>query len=203
MLRHRPLRVRLRLRCLAVLSALAGVGVASLGVVMIPQPARDLSRAFPCEGGSCGCASAQECWQSCCCTTVNERLRWAEDKGIDLPFALLETLSEIDHATQPPRVCCSEEPMATGADLPNCAADLPNCTAPASDDAGFAMVLLSQVNRCRGVAAFMAIFGSAICEPWPELPSLFHPLVAWLHTPDARLESSLRSPPIPPPRLSA
>ncbi len=65
---------------------------ASLGV--LPSPAfvaRWIGRfqsggeRFPCEGGSCGCASAKECWSSCCCTTEVERLAWAIRNNIEPP----------------------------------------------------------------------------------------------------------------------
>lgn len=40
---------------------------------------------FPCENGGCGCASATECWTSCCCRTEEQRLVWAIENGVPPP----------------------------------------------------------------------------------------------------------------------
>ena len=45
------------------------------------------TQAFPCEGGSCGCASSAECWSACCCNTPHERLVWALERGVLPPSA--------------------------------------------------------------------------------------------------------------------
>ncbi len=43
---------------------------------------------YPCEGHACGCASATECWSSCCCHTVQERLAWAITNGVKPPASV-------------------------------------------------------------------------------------------------------------------
>jgi hypothetical protein len=46
---------------------------------------------FPCAGSSCGCRTAHQCWHSCCCTTLAERLAWAKRHGVRPPaFAIAE-----------------------------------------------------------------------------------------------------------------
>ena len=40
---------------------------------------------FPCEHGRCGCATAEQCWKSCCCHTNRERLEWARAHGVIPP----------------------------------------------------------------------------------------------------------------------
>lgn len=45
---------------------------------------------YPCQGGTCGCDSAEKCWTSCCCHTPEERHAWAIDRGIKPPsYAVL------------------------------------------------------------------------------------------------------------------
>jgi hypothetical protein len=44
---------------------------------------------FPCEGGHCGCATAQQCWRSCCCHTLEERIAWAKRHGVRPPVELV------------------------------------------------------------------------------------------------------------------
>ncbi len=50
---------------------------------------------FPCEGGSCGCGSAIQCWTNCCCMTSRQRLAWAKEHGVTPPsFATASVSSE-------------------------------------------------------------------------------------------------------------
>lgn len=64
--------------------------VASLGIV--PSPAliarwcgRLSSEQYPCQDHGCGCASAHQCWTSCCCFTPHQRLTWAIRRGVTPP----------------------------------------------------------------------------------------------------------------------
>ncbi len=40
---------------------------------------------FPCMHRACGCRSAEQCWRRCCCHSPQERLVWAERRGITIP----------------------------------------------------------------------------------------------------------------------
>jgi hypothetical protein len=74
------------------------LGVLMLGVVLIatlgalPSPTmvsgwfgRVISEPFPCQDHSCGCGSAHECWSRCGCFTTDQRLAWAERRGVRPP----------------------------------------------------------------------------------------------------------------------
>lgn len=68
--------------------------VATLGV--IPTPAgiaawwgRLSTERYPCEACGCGCASARQCWTSCCCHSEVERLAWAIRSGVKPPADLV------------------------------------------------------------------------------------------------------------------
>jgi hypothetical protein len=68
------------------------VGLTALSFFMsgigMPLPAprfKDKSVAFPCQDHACGCGSAEQCWQHCCCFTVQERWTWARDHAIEPP----------------------------------------------------------------------------------------------------------------------
>jgi len=45
------------------------------------------SERFPCEDHGCGCASSDECWNACCCHTIEERVAWAIANGVRPPAA--------------------------------------------------------------------------------------------------------------------
>lgn len=46
---------------------------------------------YPCSDCACGCASAEQCWRSCCCHTLAERFAWAREHGVRPPeYAIAE-----------------------------------------------------------------------------------------------------------------
>ena len=47
---------------------------------------------FPCEGCSCACAGASECWSHCCCHTEEQRVAWAIENGVTPPSGLRGSL---------------------------------------------------------------------------------------------------------------
>lgn len=60
----------------------------------IPLPVSSGSRQsderYPCESCACGCNSAEYCWRSCCCHTLEERITWAERHHLRPPrFAIV------------------------------------------------------------------------------------------------------------------
>ena len=40
---------------------------------------------YPCENSTCGCKSADGCWRSCCCHTLEEKLAWAAEHQVQVP----------------------------------------------------------------------------------------------------------------------
>ena len=60
----------------------------------IPIPAgnyvvRQADEFYPCMHNGCGCATATDCWQSCCCYSLSERLAWARKHDVRPPkFAM-------------------------------------------------------------------------------------------------------------------
>ncbi|HTU24129.1 MAG TPA: hypothetical protein VMF30_01950 [Pirellulales bacterium] len=76
---------------IAYLTALVGVPWPPVG------DSRDASP-YPCQGHRCGCTSAQQCWEHCCCFTPAQRLAWAADHGVEAPAALIAAANvEQDH----------------------------------------------------------------------------------------------------------
>jgi hypothetical protein len=65
--------------------ALAAFLTATLGFPLPPPSPKDRSRPFPCQDHACGCQSAEECWQHCCCFTAAERWAWAREHHAEPP----------------------------------------------------------------------------------------------------------------------
>ena len=62
---------------------------------------------FPCQNGHCGCSSAAECWNSCCCLSPQQRIAWAKKNGIEPPKFLV-AMAEPIQATATAS-CCSKK----------------------------------------------------------------------------------------------
>ena len=59
----------------------------SLGI-QLPLPAAKTSgEPYPCMNHPCGCATAEQCWRHCCCTTLEQRLAWARENHVTPPIS--------------------------------------------------------------------------------------------------------------------
>jgi hypothetical protein len=68
------------------------LGSISLGMVAPAAPdspaakrlaGKDRSQPFPCMDKTCGCATAEQCFKSCCCNTPSETLAWAKAHRVE------------------------------------------------------------------------------------------------------------------------
>jgi hypothetical protein len=72
-------------RCVCALLLVAYVITAAgvpISVGSLPQKSGEI---FPCMASSCGCRTADQCWRSCCCHTLAQRLAWARKRGVEPP----------------------------------------------------------------------------------------------------------------------
>ena len=85
---------------------------------------KDRSNPFPCMDKPCGCATAEQCFSSCCCHTLAERLAWAKLHNVHSAVlvalehrvardALTDRLVIALPAPKKPS-CCSSQPPARG-----------------------------------------------------------------------------------------
>lgn len=71
-----------RLTTLVLVACLlaGGTGIS----VPVPQY-KDTSVPFPCQDHGCSCRDARACWNNCCCFTPQQKLAWAQRKGVRPP----------------------------------------------------------------------------------------------------------------------
>ena len=63
----------------------------SLGIQLPLPVSKKSDQPYPCMNHPCGCASAEQCWRHCCCTTLEQRLAWARENHVTPPaYALTE-----------------------------------------------------------------------------------------------------------------
>src|SRR2546426_11110740 len=142
------------------------------------------SIAFPCQDHACGCGSAEQCWQHCCCFTVQERWAWARDHAIEPP-AYAEQLpgQEAEAEDAIPVRCCHHH-----------GSHQPASGSHTTKVFGFSAL------HCRGLATLWS--GAAVAVPPPPMsmwsPSLLP--IGWVYPSDFSALTIVISLLDPPPR---
>lgn len=180
------------MRCVLIQKCLAGTLALWLGLLQCPLPfavrapaqSKDQSVPYPCMNRPCGCASAEQCWRSCCCTTKSERIAWAKEHLGYIPAALASAsdhgatehesskavaTSKCDHGhcdSPESKACCREK---TSHSDPEGESDV-----VASDEPQSRSVVFSEMMKCRGLSAVWSIFSLALPvvppSPSPTIP---------------------------------
>ena len=203
--------------------ALLAYWTAALGLWLPIGNEKDHSQRFPCENNPCGCHSAEECWQHCCCLTAEERWAWARANGVEPP-AYAErpagdgwhTIRLCDHAEHSSHSACCERQDAVHSilspetDADWCAKPTTCChsgrpcsttNSPSTPRGGVRWVHGVAALQCRGEISLWVSTGAVLPPPpvmtWTRclLPT------GWLSYPDCCLLPIPRTPPTPPPRL--
>jgi len=109
---------------------------------------KDLSQPFPCMNCACGCHSAEQCWRSCCCHTLAERLAWARENHVRPPDCVLaevraQGIDACDVVQESHHCCCCAKPKANTAGQKS-------------------SVVLVQALRCSGIGGDYLAIGMAI-----------------------------------------
>lgn len=202
----RPIRKRLRhaARPLCTWSAallylilVSGLPLPMSTLVGSAATQKDRSQPFPCMDSQCGCRTADQCWQSCCCHTPAERVAWARTHGVTLPECVL---AQVDGQSKQQSACDEH------GDCASCGAGASCCDTeePASDlehlKSGSSVVLI-QALECQGIGTNW--LAAAIAIPVVEFDlSVTIPAIEWTSTqPPHDYAAIPASPPVPPPRL--
>ena len=166
---------------------------------------KDRSRPFPCMDKPCGCATAEQCFASCCCNTPAELLAWARANRVDP--SLLASLAG--------RVASAEATAAKGSgsccatpERSACCSEVPRDVAP--QHAGHEevaeplfqnTVVLMSMLACRGIVDQWLAVGGAPPPPAVAAVVSVAPLVAPLMCGDDVCLVDRVEPEAPPPRV--
>jgi len=161
---------------------------------------KDLSRAFPCMYSRCGCQNADQCWRSCCCHTVSERLAWARAHGVAPP----EYVHSLSEKAVPPvkKSCCTAHQPAAKTTHSCCSSHAERATCVHHRDTKPERgVSFLQALRCRGLSANWIGMAPSVVSDQFECSISFQ-VIEWLTPSPVVLPSQDLAPPIPPPRLA-
>ncbi len=165
-----------------------------LTVVGYPLPLsakveRDSSEAFPCQAHACGCRTAAQCWENCCCHTAAERLAWARQHDATLPKGTLANL-EKEAAQQASAERCDQRG--------GCCASAGN-----EDDhehaGGFVWVNAIQAQKCQGLTTLWVACGANLPLEISTLWEFDWQLLEHLLLDDEHSLCESQRPPVPPP----
>lgn len=120
-----PRRLSIRRRWVPRLISLAVLLGVCAAVVPIPIAVpvigqKDRSEPFPCQDHACGCLSAAQCWNHCCCMTDSAKLAWSRRHGVRPPEFVIaaaerEAAQRGDVATSRESGACCGRNAETGA----------------------------------------------------------------------------------------
>ena len=165
--------------------------------------AKDRSRPFPCMDKPCGCATAEQCFTSCCCHTPAETLAWARSRGVEP--AVLEALARragVVGVAKPPSGCCSAaadtEPSCCAASAAMTAAPPNRSPEPAA--ASLRTVTLRALLACGGIVAQWSAVAAAPPPSRLTAPRLLDRSIEPVAIGDESLRTQRPAPESPPPR---
>jgi hypothetical protein len=183
--------------------------VAAVGIPLPIVTKKDRSVPFPCMDRACGCRSAAECKQHCCCFSNAEKVAWARQHGHD-PDTVASCATPQDSADSTQGSCCATK--NTPKSCPHCRTtklgragvsaqkDSLQKVSPQKDTHGIEVLISSFERRCQGGDNFWMVLSTAMIPP----PSVFLAipdrviLVLGIPTlPAYSLEAT--GPPVPPP----
>ncbi|MDY3558455.1 hypothetical protein R5W23_005572 [Gemmata sp. JC673] len=113
------------LRHMVAVAALLAQVIATTGAPVVVRPAKGGTGAipFPCQSHPCGCQTSEQGWAGdCCCFTLEQKLAWAEERGITPPEHVrpavaarqLARTSKQTCCTKNTKSCCESAPHADG-----------------------------------------------------------------------------------------
>lgn len=197
---------RLPRQFLAVAALLSQLVVAMGAPAFSPRSAKTGAIPFPCQDHPCGCTTSEQGWAGdCCCFTLEQKLAWAEERGIEPPAHVRSMVEARKAATRKPAAkpsCCAkrEKPSCCADEVTAPIVEKPVTTAPAPVVKWTAAVF---AQKCRGegptglAASEVSIAPTLAVTPRPARPrSVFA-------RPTDTVARSIFSQPIdPPPRVS-
>jgi hypothetical protein len=190
--------------------------------VATARTVKDRSRPFPCMDKPCGCATAEQCFASCCCHSPAERLAWARAHAVEpAVLAALERRVAAPAAASPsccaatraePSCCATSAATPADPEAADVCSDYRSLTADAvspaepraphaDETAGPRVVILRDMLACGGILTAWLACGTALPPP-PRVASPTHDAPAGsIALDDVVAPSCSAAPAVPPPRV--
>jgi hypothetical protein len=193
---HRRSRA-LRHRLVAAI-ALAAYLVTTVGLPLPAYVTKQSGVPFPCQHHACGCATAKQCWEHCCCYSAAEKLAWAREHHVEPPAHLVAEVAAIEAdpvlSAAKCQAACSHSCCAEHKAHASC------CDEHDAPSAGLTFVLGIKARVCRGLVDFWCLSGAVLPPPSVVGWQFQWDVVEWLALDASSLHRGHPAPAVPPPR---
>jgi hypothetical protein len=189
-------RVSLR-PVLAVVALFAQLVAATGAPVLSPRTTKTTATPFPCQDHPCGCTTPEQGWAGdCCCFTLEQKLAWAEARGIEPPAHVRPAVEARKAAQKKTKSCCTKH------EKPTCCETTPAATETTeAPTVRWVAGVFAQKCRGEGPAGLLKFEAGANPELPPEV-RVTRPEADRVAPFEARAVCTSFRPPIPPPRVS-
>jgi len=188
--------------------------------VPIPIPVsltKDQSEPFPCQSRPCGCRTASQCRQHCCCFNREQKIAWAKKNHVavenvvdgesSLADKLIVSISQKSTSNTSSSQCgtshCSQNAAASSKCCSSTSKSSPQATKSASHDATSdspEYVIGWFAERCQGgTADWNSLPNSLPAEPFFAWSPSFLSVLSRPLTSESQ-QARTEAPPVPPPR---
>jgi hypothetical protein len=186
---------------------LATYATTASGVPLPRFSAATSTESHPCQTHRCGCATAEQCWKSCCCYSNGQKLAWAAERGVTVPeFVVAAARVEAAQplSPTPARACCrSKRSCCEPSLIAGVPAGCDKAHDERPDESSIEFVSLLQSERCRGTTPTWGGVAISLVPAPPARCPAFDPQVCrstpW---PPAAKPQAFSSPSVPPPRAA-
>lgn len=209
---------RTRRRVTAAMMTICYVFVMFGVPVLQPLPPVASAGPYPCQGGTCGCRSASQCWRSCCCFTDAQKLAWAEEHHVTPPPEFLRRMEAQGkflavHAERRKdgtsrRACCQttaaprsapDKARPEGAGAGSCCQTAPADREGKKNEASF--VITVEALKCRGLGSDWTGLAAFVPTTRPSNWQCERTAATVAPLTEPRLPELSFPPPAPPPRV--
>ena len=191
-----------------IVFALLGCMVAGIIGLPAPPPIKEISgtELFPCMDSPCGCKTAAQCWDKCCCHNDAQKIAWARAQGVIPPaFVVARFQSEQKQSAivaNPRSSSCAQEPggnsQSSGCCSKNRTEIEKQCVTKPASTYRSRVVLWRSLQRCRGVDLVWTLLATGWIPDRHETVNVADPLLIEIYRIDDRDCESIIFSPDPP-----
>ncbi len=206
----RPWRAARWQRRSVALAALVAYLLSTFGVPLPVSATKLGGGAYPCQRHACGCRSASECWDHCCCYSPREKLAWAHAHHVEPPARLAAQLradsSREAHCHEHAAPAQLADDDGHDHEAPHqakacCEHRKSGQLAHAEARGGVTFVPGINARKCRALADMWCATGAVLPPPEAIQWRFQWNVVEWLAPRSALDRPLFLSPPVPPPRV--
>jgi hypothetical protein len=169
-------------------------------VFVAPKPAKTAEVPYPCQSHACGCTASELSWAGdCCCFTLEEKLTWAEARGIEPPEHVRPTVAA--RAARKAKSACCSKPKKSSCCSAHEVAEAKCEDEPPAPKLKWVAGIFAQKCRGDGAAGLLEVEAS-IAPALPPAPREPRPTHRFDRPTDTPVRSTSFRPPPPPPRAS-